>query len=371
MTEEKNGRTYRDYDEETIRILLAVAVLRRGDFTIEQIGIMQKEPREIPRVFGEYRETLRENKERLCAIETVLSFVEAEKINTIHDLAQRLNEAMTPNEPAQPDSPLLSRVPYRPAVWDEDYTKEEKEAAYRRFMKKQDRREKVGNMLLALPRKIGGSLGKISARVAARTRNTEGKLKGSARAILALVLVIGILGACLAAEVHKNQSLKNDCTHRISAVMDETILALRHILAKEEYTYGQSEQVCRWLWELGSAASTADRLHFHALNRNFDGSVGTGGIVDAMGCVFSAEINGSHGEGILRDGELSHNELRFIEMLYEDLTEVYVLTRAEDGINKRSDLRYEHFREELHIFLEKWGRWDVDPVSPYSLLTGE
>ena len=44
---------------------------------------------------------------------------------------------------------------------------------------------------------------------------------------------------------------------------------------------------------------------------------------------------------------------------------------AEDGLNKRDDLRYDEIRKELNSFLEKWYEWGWFGEAPYYLLNQE
>ena len=74
---------------------------------------------------------------------------------------------------------------------------------------------------------------------------------------------------------------------------------------------------------------------------------------------------------ILYDGELLDNELQFIETLYIDLEAVYSTMLAEDGLNKRDDLRYDEIRKDLNPFLQKWLEWGRFGEAPYYLLNQE
>ena len=56
---EKNGRMFRDYDEETVEQLKVIAGLRQSFFSLEQIAAMQNTPEDIPAIFTEYRDELR------------------------------------------------------------------------------------------------------------------------------------------------------------------------------------------------------------------------------------------------------------------------------------------------------------------------
>ena len=170
ITEEKNGRTFREYSEENIRTLTTIGLLRRAGFSLEQIGIMQSTPERIPEVFAGYREEVSENAARLSALSRAMSGMELEAGLDLHSFAARLARQLSPEEipavlpgevSALPDEPAeiapsQEELPRRSAwiIWDEEIHLDEKEEAFRRFMEKYERRERIKDALLYLPRKL-------------------------------------------------------------------------------------------------------------------------------------------------------------------------------------------------------------------------
>ena len=55
---EKNGRSFRDYDDDTAARLQTIAALRRAFFSLEQISEILDHPETIPTVFASYRAEL-------------------------------------------------------------------------------------------------------------------------------------------------------------------------------------------------------------------------------------------------------------------------------------------------------------------------
>ena len=96
QTEEKNGRVFREYDSEAIRALLTVGTLRRADFSLEQIGMMQQSPHKIPEVFAAYREEVKSNAARLTALSRVMDSFQPNGEVTLEEVADRLAIAMIP-----------------------------------------------------------------------------------------------------------------------------------------------------------------------------------------------------------------------------------------------------------------------------------
>jgi len=163
LTEEKNGRTFREYSPENIRTLTTIGILRRAGFSLEQIGIMQSSPQRIPEVFAGYREEVSENVQRLAALSRVMDNMALGGETDLDGFADRLAAAMAPEEipPALPGevtepAPVRQELPRRSAwiTWDEEIQLDEKEDAFRRFMEKYERKERIKDTLLYLPRKL-------------------------------------------------------------------------------------------------------------------------------------------------------------------------------------------------------------------------
>lgn len=377
-TEEKNGRTYREYDDKTIRTLLTVGILRRADFTIEQIGMMLGSPDRIGEVFASYKEVIRENSERLAALNRVMETMDAEDLCDIDRFADTLAESMTDGAGStlpQPDTKEEMKAPAPPAVrlrhtvWDEELTKEEKERIYRQFADKRERRDRWMDKMLCLPRKIGGFFRGISEKIRAKTRDEQGRVKKSVKTFLAFLCVVAVLVTGLGSAWGKLRRIQNDCTYGIFWSMHDVVYALRNTVTTGRYTYGHSEVVCRNLALIEGYVDTADDVYYHAFNqisREYDG---VEALLDAMGCTHTGFINSERAEAILYDGAISDKEMQFIELLYEDLSEVYAIMLAEDGLNRRDDLDYGMIHDAIHAFLDKWGEWrDMNYDTPYRLL---
>ncbi|MBR3997389.1 MAG: MerR family transcriptional regulator, partial [Clostridia bacterium] len=132
---EKGGRKFRDYDAVTVEELNTIAGLRRSFFSLEQIAKMQENPDEIPAVFDEY---LRELREQYAKLGDILDRAESLTPSHMTDAAS-LSAAMTApvmELPAE-DEPQKKRrtvVELRFRIWDEDVSKDQREAAYKRYL---------------------------------------------------------------------------------------------------------------------------------------------------------------------------------------------------------------------------------------------
>ena len=149
---EINGRKFRDYDEETVETLKTIAGLRQSFFSLEQIAAMQNTPEDIPAIFSEYRDELREKFNELELLVERADAVIPSSLTSADALAQALGGTLpAPSEPAQitaesvtlpEDEPYRIRrtethaVPeMRFRVWDEDVSRDAREAAYRRYLR--------------------------------------------------------------------------------------------------------------------------------------------------------------------------------------------------------------------------------------------
>ncbi len=65
---EKNGKEYRDYSEDDIRLLEAIAGLRRAGFSIEQIRAVIETPECIPELWHKYIAALKEMGEHIARL---------------------------------------------------------------------------------------------------------------------------------------------------------------------------------------------------------------------------------------------------------------------------------------------------------------
>ena len=71
-TEERNGRTWRDYTEEHIRLLEAVAILRKAQFHVEEIDAILSDPGSIPEVLDKVGNRVEEAYETLGKLRSEL-----------------------------------------------------------------------------------------------------------------------------------------------------------------------------------------------------------------------------------------------------------------------------------------------------------
>ena len=141
---EINGRKFRDYDAQTIEQLKVIAGLRQSFFSIEQIAAMQNTPEDIPAIFSDYRDELREKFRALEVLLERADAVDAAALSSADALAAALDTTLpAPEEiPTLPtDEPYRIRrtethaVPeMRFRVWDEDIGRDAREAAYKRYL---------------------------------------------------------------------------------------------------------------------------------------------------------------------------------------------------------------------------------------------
>lgn len=154
-SEERGGRIFRDYDDACIRELMTVGILRHANFSMEQIGEMQTSPERIPEIFAAYREEIRANAAQLSALAARIEAIDADALADVDALAAGISgETALPDPEKELPRPTVWQTQHRAWVWDEDFTLGEKEAAYERFLRKYERREKVKDILLAAPREI-------------------------------------------------------------------------------------------------------------------------------------------------------------------------------------------------------------------------
>ncbi len=378
-TEEKNGRTFREYDDETIRTLLTVGTLRRADFSMEQIGLMQQSPERIPEVFSAYCEEVKENAQRLDALSRVMESMDLSGDVTLAEFADRLAVAMMPEgfaatltgENATAAEPPV--IHFHHYVWDEEGTREEKEDAYRRFLQKQARREKVEDIVFALPRKLGAGWRWIRERVDRRIRDENKKVKKTVKLSVVFLMVCGILLNGLLNAERKFDKVQLGCAYDIFFAMHDVVYTLRNTVRTGEYTYGHSETMVRNLAIIDEANAMGEFIYHSTIRRGFDTFCGWKGLIDAVGCTYGSIHNGKRVGSILYDGMVSDKELEFLTLLLADLEEVYGIMLGEDGLNRRGDLDYPLIRKRLNQFAKKWGEWSVSvhSESPYDLLNAE
>ncbi len=94
--EEKNGRLWRDYREEHVRLLSAVATLRRAYFHVEEIAELLEDPEKIPDTLREVRARIDENYAVLGKLRVRMNQEDVASAEDVLSLAERLNEAAAP-----------------------------------------------------------------------------------------------------------------------------------------------------------------------------------------------------------------------------------------------------------------------------------
>ena len=95
-TEERNGRTWRDYTEDHIRLLEAVAILRRAQFHVEEIDAILADPGSIPEVLDEVFRRVEEAYETLGRLRSELKRREVQDAPDMLTLAEELKETVKP-----------------------------------------------------------------------------------------------------------------------------------------------------------------------------------------------------------------------------------------------------------------------------------
>lgn len=123
---DKNGRAFRDYDEETVSRLQTIAALRRAFFSIEQIAAILDTPENIPAVFASYRAEIHKNYTDLKPLLTRAEEVEPQTLTTAADVSA----AMTAPAAHGVSAEVLPTLHFR--VWDEEMSRDEREIAYAR-----------------------------------------------------------------------------------------------------------------------------------------------------------------------------------------------------------------------------------------------
>ena len=126
---EKNGRQFRDYNEETVARLQTIAVLRKSFFSIEQIAEILDHPENIPAVFASYRAELHKQYADLKPLISRAEEIDAASLSDVN----AVSDAMTAPAPHGISDEALPTVHFR--VWDEGASTDEREKAYARYQK--------------------------------------------------------------------------------------------------------------------------------------------------------------------------------------------------------------------------------------------
>ena len=362
--QEKNGRTYREYDADTIRTLLTVGTLRRAGFSMEQIGIMQTEPERIPEVFSVYREAVRENAQRLTALSLAMDGLDAGRLPNLDEFASRLAAAMEPVHaertlPGEISEQAIEEAPphFRMYVWDEEISADEKEDALRRFMEKQQKRERFAAVALAIPRKIASAFRHIDTKI----RDDDRKIKKTVLLTVIFTCILCVLTAALISAQKQIAAVKRDTAVTVFYTCKEIDRCLEYAIAARTYDARSAEIVCIELAEMENAILMTNSLY----TREHVGELR--GVIHAMGCSYAAVHNNMPVESILYDGAVSEAEYAFLEALRADVRALYEPMLLGDGLNMRPDVSYDTIREDVRAFAQKWGDWRAGET-PYAWL---
>lgn len=88
-----NGRDFRDYSREDVETLRTIATLRKAWFTMDEIRQMQEDPRNIQAILPQYHQWLRQQKQDLDQLLSVMDRMETENVGSIGDLTRAMAEA--------------------------------------------------------------------------------------------------------------------------------------------------------------------------------------------------------------------------------------------------------------------------------------
>ena len=95
-TEERNGRTWRDYTEEHVALLEAVATLRKAQFHVEEIDAILSDPGAIPEVLDKVGNRVEEAYETLGRLRSELKRESVLRAPDALTLAEELKETVKP-----------------------------------------------------------------------------------------------------------------------------------------------------------------------------------------------------------------------------------------------------------------------------------
>ena len=125
-TEYRNGKDFRDFSEEDVRLLKAISVLRGMDFSVEDIGSLIRKEVSVGQLLDKYRSDTRSrlvDSERVYNILTEVKPDELDDIYSLSEAVQRLgSDSRVPPHDAEPDFSVL-----------EELTADEKQEAFERF----------------------------------------------------------------------------------------------------------------------------------------------------------------------------------------------------------------------------------------------
>lgn len=169
-TERRNGRTYHEFSPESVAALEQVIVLRKAQFSIEEIRTMQQHPKAIPQVVSGYQMRIQSD---LDTAQRLAQNRDLQEASSWDDLSRRVDRAMHHVEGYE--SPL------RFGQWDPE-SEEEKRQAMDTYQKRKKFRNNItlyiavilAILCLALAISLGVIIHRDSTTIPAPVGSTEG-----------------------------------------------------------------------------------------------------------------------------------------------------------------------------------------------------
>jgi len=98
------GRRSLDFNERDVRALEAVATLRRADFSIPDIRLMQESPERIPEILAKQKQSLRDSAENRLKILASLETIPQSGVSDYLAVADSIHRSVSPNTIPKEDS---------------------------------------------------------------------------------------------------------------------------------------------------------------------------------------------------------------------------------------------------------------------------
>ncbi|RXZ80639.1 MerR family transcriptional regulator [Paenibacillaceae bacterium] len=137
----RNGREYREYNEQDVAELIVIADLRKLFFTIEEIKRMKHTPAEIDAVLGAYKQKLAADAASKSAIVEALEGMNIALVNDVFELAGQLrNVSQNLPLPKTDIAPNFGRL--------DPESKEDRERQYNEFIARQERQFQMGKIIV-------------------------------------------------------------------------------------------------------------------------------------------------------------------------------------------------------------------------------
>lgn len=354
-TVEKSGRTFREYDQKCMRDLMTVGILRRAEFSLEQIGAMQYDCGKISEILEENLHKLDMNVEHMTAVQAALVGCEGRARN-VDELADAIFAALGGVVSSDCDAPM--QIKWR--VWDEDMTAEQKQEAYRKFTEKQRKKERAEDILMAAPRRIGVLLGRAWSRLKGGIVNDRGRIRGGVMLAIIFLLVAIVMGSNLAETKMRMAEMERGCVNAVFSSVRELDYLLTNVEESGEYTYNDSSRACLIVTQLTDDIACAEGICGESVNMTRRND-----LAGLMGGFLQVSVNGRRIEGILYDGIFDENEKEFLRRLHADAVAITHDITAEDGLNIRYSTKYKDIREGARAFVDKWCDVSLDEDCPY------